>query len=62
MKQFSRTQIRLNKLKPDQKADLERTFRAEYLRRVKAGEAEPYAALMAERAQMTEFNRLIPPT
>jgi hypothetical protein len=45
-------------LTPLERAGVERTFRNEYLRRVKAGENEPFASLMAYRAHAMEFNRL----
>ena len=46
------------KLTPLEKAGVERTFRNEYLRLVKAGENEPFASLMAHRAHAMLFNRL----
>ena len=41
-----------------ERAGVERTFRNEYLRLVKAGENESFASLMAHRAHAMEFNRL----
>jgi hypothetical protein len=46
-------------LSPMQQAELERTFYAEFRRRMKAGEPAPFASMMAARQQLIERNRLI---
>lgn len=48
-------------LTPLQQADLERLFRMTYKGLVASGEAIPFAAMMAARAELIELNRLIPP-
>ena len=46
-------------LTPMQQATLERTFYLEYKRRTKAGDAAPFAGMMAARAQLIERNQLL---
>ena len=46
------------KLTPTESASLPRIFRNEFKRLVRAGENQPYAYMMADRAQLIEYNRL----
>lgn len=46
-------------LSPIPKAELERQFYTEFRRRIKAGEAAPFASMMAARAQLIERNRIV---
>jgi len=46
------------RLSPLEQASLPRIFRNEFKRLVKAGENQPFAYMMADRAQLIEFNRL----
>jgi len=43
-----------------QEADLRRLYFSEYKKRIKAGEHAPFAAMMADRAQLIERNRISP--
>jgi hypothetical protein len=45
-------------LTPLEKAGLPRIFRNEFKRLVKVGENQPFAYMMADRAQLIEYNRL----
>jgi hypothetical protein len=44
---------------PQQKAGLERVYFDEYKRLTKAGEAGPFASMMAARLQLVERNKMI---
>jgi|GEM_PF-2769840 hypothetical protein len=44
---------------PSQEADLRRLYFSEYKRRIKAGDLPPFAATMADRAQLIERNRIL---
>ena len=46
-------------LSPLQNAELEHTFYTEFKRRTKAGEAAPFAGMMAAREQLIERNRIM---
>jgi hypothetical protein len=45
---------------PAQEADLRRLYFSEYKKRIKAGEHSPFAAMMADLAQLAERNRIYP--
>jgi len=45
-------------ISPAQEADLRRLYFSEYKKRIKAGEHSPFAAMMADRAQLIERNRI----
>lgn len=47
------------KLSALQRAELDRGYYIEYKRRVEAGEAPPYAGMMAARQQLIERNKLL---
>ncbi|MFA5458274.1 MAG: hypothetical protein WC261_11660 [Synergistaceae bacterium] len=45
---------------PSQEADLRRLYFSEYKKLIKAGEHPPFAAAMADLAQLKERNRISP--
>jgi hypothetical protein len=47
------------KLSPLQQAELDRCYYIEYKRRVTAGEAPPFAGMMAARQQLIERNKIL---
>jgi hypothetical protein len=47
-------------ISPAQEADLRRLYFSEYKKRIKAGEHSPFAAMMADLAQLAERNRIYP--
>jgi hypothetical protein len=47
------------KLSALQQAELDRGYYNEYKRRIKAGEAPPFAGMMAARQQLIERNKIL---
>ena len=47
-------------ISPAQEADLRRLYFSEYKKRIKAGEHSPFAAMMADLAQLAVRNRIYP--
>jgi len=47
------------RLTPTQAGELERLYRMEFRRLLKAGEPAPYASMMAARLQLIEQNKML---
>jgi hypothetical protein len=52
--------MRRKPISPAQEAGLTRLYFSEYRKRVRAGDHEPFAAMMANRAVLVERNRISP--